>query len=432
MNLSSLRMMMETHQVVRLYVKSLAPNDNSKNQVYLGPDFSALNVLPTGGIVSEPDKPQFKATLRFSWLRSDGQLSPAPAAQLILYPQYPEVRFSGFLRGSADAPNDLMASRAPGRLLFLGVTRRGEVIGYASSQDSVIGREFRSLRDLPVAGVFVELSFREDISADGRAELLRELRRVHELEWIRSKKMGKDGRLTACESPNCGGLTLEAELGISQNGLSEPDYLGWEVKQHGVTNLSSVAVGVITLMTPEPNGGIYKDAGVETFVRKYGYPDMNGRADRLNFGGIHRFGIEHPLTKLTLTTPGFNETTGKIIDAHGGIALVTTDGREAATWRFDGLMRHWNRKHRQAVYVPSQMKTEPDRHYRYGGMVRLGDGTDFLRFLKALTKGNIYYDPGIKVEDASSSTPKVKRRSQFRIRSADLGSLYESFESVRV
>ena len=432
MNLSTLRTMLEAHQVTRLYVKPLAPNDNSKNQVYLGPDFSALNVLPTGGIVSEPDKPQFKATLRFSWLRSDGQVSPAPSAQLILYPQYPEVRFSGFLRGSPDAPSDLMASRAPGRLLFLGVTRRGEVIGYASSRDSALAREFRSLHGLPAAGVFVELPIQQRASPDGRIELLRELRRIHERDWIRSKKMGKDGKITACESPNCGGLTLEAELGISQNGFSEPDYLGWEVKQHGVNDFSRVVVGVITLMTPEPNGGLYKNAGVEAFVRKYGYPDRNNRTDRLNFGGVHRFGIEHPLTKLTLTTPGFNDATGKIVDAHGGIVLVAADGREAATWRFDGLMRHWNRKHRQAAYVPSQMKTEPARQYRYGDMVRLGDGTDFLRFLKALTTGNIYYDPGIKVEDASSPKPKVKRRSQFRIRSADLGSLYESFESVRV
>ena len=70
--------------------------------------------------------------------------------------------------------------------------------------------------------------------------------------------------------------------------------------------------------------------------------------------------------------------------------------------------------------------------WQSGGRVRLGDGTDFLRFLKALTNGNIYYDPGIKVEDASSATPKVKRRSQFRIRSGDLGSLYESFTPVQL
>jgi hypothetical protein len=424
--------MLATHQVTRLYAKPLAPNDNSKNQVYLGPDFSALNVLPTGNVVAEPGKPQFKASLGFSWLGPNGQLSPAPFAQLILYPQYPEVRFSGFLRGSPDAPSNLMASRAPGRILFLSTTRQGTVIGHVSSQDSVLSREFRSLRDLPVAGVFVELPLEQRGSPDGRVELLRELRRIHKLDWIRSKRLGKAGHVEACESPNCGGYTLEAELGIQPNGISEPDFQGWEVKQHGVNDLSRAAVGVLTLMTPEPNGGFYKTEGVEAFVRLYGYPDMNGRNDRLNFGGIHKFGIQHPLTKLTLATPGFDAATGKIIDAHGGIALVAADGSEAATWRFDGLMRHWNRKHRQAAYVPSQMQTEPARRYRYGGVVRIGDGTDFLLFLKSLTAGNIYYDPGIKVEDESSAKPKVKRRSQFRIRSADLGSLYDNFAAVSV
>jgi hypothetical protein len=44
----------------------------------------------------------------------------------------------------------------------------------------------------------------------------------------------------ACEAPNCGGYTLEAELGITPNGYSEPDFLGWEVKQFGVANFARV------------------------------------------------------------------------------------------------------------------------------------------------------------------------------------------------
>lgn len=45
--------------------------------------------------------------------------------------------------------------------------------------------------------------------------------------------------------------------------------------------------------------------------------------------------------------------------------------------------------------------------------------------------GNIYYDPGIKMEDASTK-PKIKKRSQFRIKSQHLASLYKINEIVDI
>jgi hypothetical protein len=38
--------------------------------------------------------------------------------------------------------------------------------------------------------------------------------------------------------------------------------------------------------------------------------------------------------------------------------------------------------------------------------------------------GNIYYDPGIKMENVSTK-PKIKKRSQFRMKSQFLGELYK-------
>jgi hypothetical protein len=55
--------------------------------------------------------------------------------------------------------------------------------------------------------------------------------------------------------------------------------------------------------------------------------------------------------------------------------------------------------------------------------------TDPLRFLAALAAGAIYYDPGIKLEH-QSGRPAVKRRSQFRVASRALDTLYERIESV--
>jgi hypothetical protein len=58
---------------------------------------------------------------------------------------------------------------------------------------------------------------------------------------------------------------------------SEPDYLGWEVKQFSVRNFNAINSSVITLMTPEPTDGYYAKEGSQAFIRKYGYSDLKGR-----------------------------------------------------------------------------------------------------------------------------------------------------------
>ena len=132
----------------------------------------------------------------------------------------------------------------------------------------------------------------------------------------------------------------------SPNGYSEPDFLGWEVKQYGVSDFIKYRPkSPVTLMTPEPTGGIYRD-GVEAFLREFGYPDKTGRADRINFGGVYRAGGDfHPDTGLALRITGFDPTTGKITDLDGALVLLDVRDRIAASWGLRGLMDHWNRKH---------------------------------------------------------------------------------------
>jgi hypothetical protein len=117
------------------------------------------------------------------------------------------------------------------------------------------------------------------------------------------------------------------------------------------------------MMTPEPDGGFYKDADVEAFIRKFGYADKNDKPDRLNFGGRHVVGVRCPPTVLTM---------------------------------------------------------------------RLAQRTDSLRLLRAFASGAMYYDPGIKLEKASTEKPKQKKRSQFRVASKNIAALYERVETVEV
>jgi hypothetical protein len=182
-------------------------------------------------------------------------------------------------------------------------------------------------------------------------------------------------------------------------------------------------------MTPVPTKGVYASEGVEAFIRRFGYPDRQ-IADRRNFGGVHNAVRACAATGLLLSLVGYDARKKKITDLSGGISLLSPEGEAAATWPYAGLLAHWNRKHARAAYVPSVVREERVRQYRFGSRVRLGTGTDFLLFLEAASLGAVYYDPGIKMENASTAHPQIKRRSQFRIKSAQIPLLYRELEVV--
>ncbi|MBK7122950.1 MAG: hypothetical protein IPH68_09170 [Chitinophagaceae bacterium] len=116
--------------------------------------------------------------------------------------------------------------------------------------------EFDALSDLSDVGVFKEITLEgTSIQINSKKQLIKKLKRIHQLGWINSRRLDKNKNILPCISSNCGGYTLEAELGITPNGYSEPDYLGWEVKQFAVKDFKKYNSSVVTLMTPEPTHG---------------------------------------------------------------------------------------------------------------------------------------------------------------------------------
>lgn len=426
--------LMQHHGANRIFAKKLRPNDNSKNQIYLGSDFSALNIFPHGQIYidteeragSKQDRP--KARVDFFWVDQNGK-HRAPRANLILYPDYPEVRLSGLLQECRSSPSSLINARLEGRVMFFGITESGHLLGHVVPDGDPVGNEFKA-GQWDELGIFYELP--RSTGRSTRSILLAELRRIHEMEWIASQKLERDGTKRPYAARNGGGYTLEAELGITPNGYSQPDFLGWEVKQFGVRNFDQYApLSPVTLMTPEPTGGLYRSEGLEAFLRRYGYADRAGRAGRTNFGGVYRCGERHhELTGLRMAIHGFDARSGKIMDFEAGISLLDSAGEVAAAWSFKGLMEHWNRKHAQAAYVPSLCRAAP-LAYRYASRVQLGEGTDFTVFLKAFVAGTVYYDPAMKLVEEGQSI-ETKRRSQFRVRQQQLVELYRDNELVDV
>lgn len=316
-------------------------------------------------------------------------------------------------------------------MLFLGICPDGRVLGHVCAGDHPIAQAFWAITGLTHTGVFLDLSHLATGQGDAKSNLISTLKSIHAKGWIPSQKLGRNGRPAPYRAQNGGGYTLEAELGVSPNGYSEPDFLGWEIKQFGVTDFVNYrAKSPVTLMTPEPTGGVYREEGVEAFMRKFGYADKSGKEDRINFGGIYKIGRDfHADTGLVLAVSGFNAETRKIEDMDGVLYLSDREDQIAASWSFRGMLAHWNRKHARAAYVPS-LKRSPPPEYSYGPKVELFEGTDFLLFLSAVANGDVYYDPAVKMEKVNTAHPALKRRSQFRVRHDRLHGLYVAGEVV--
>lgn len=411
-------------------IKQLAPNDNSKNQPYIAKDRDAagFSLLPAENFRVEGRN--FHADLDFSWVDDRGEPFRAPHAKLVQYTRYktPEVRLSGFLRGCKNAPNALMTTRVPGRVLFLGVDGSkiyASVVGptdpAATQANELVERGLAEQRGALYAAPLTSTA--KSIVETIESSLLA----VHRAGWLDGTLL-TGGIRKPHVAPNSGGTTLEAFLGVEANSATAPDYLGWELKAVQSKSLDVLPGGkVATLITPAPTGGFYRERGVVEFMQRFGYPAMSGEPDRLNFGGVHRIGSRAQKTNSILELDGFDRNTGPLAD--GSIRLIMSDGSIGAVWPFAELMAKWNRKHAQTVYVPYERE---GGRYRFSKRVKFCRGSSFGRFLGSMEDGFTYYDPGLKLTDASSQKRKAHARHQFRIKMRDMDSLYASSSVVEL
>jgi hypothetical protein len=416
-----------------VYCKLLAENDNTKQQIYLGKSFDVLKLLKFGSVRTESagKRPNFKADVPLSWVDGEGNTAPAPGAQLILYPDYPEVRLSGFLRGCPIAPNYLLQpvpkelrrfnNGRDGRVMFFAVTDE-RVYVYLAAADTQVANQIQAL-ELPVltpqSGTLQEII--RSSAPDPRDVLLARLRELSVSGWHMSQRLNKFGVVQPYQASNGGGYTLEALLDIIPNGRSAPDFMGWELKAYSTDR--------ITLMTPEPNAGFYGENGVEAFLRKYGRR-IDG--DVIYFTGTHRAGVQSPTSGHTLAVCGFDSTSGKVTNVDGGIQLIAPDGGLSAEWTFGGLIEHWGRKHAAAAYIPYVKSAAKPPEYKYNSPILMGVGTEFALFLKSMIAGYVIYDPAPKLMNASTEKSTTKARSQFRMNVRDLHRLYLKFSAVNL
>ncbi|KLR60727.1 MvaI/BcnI restriction endonuclease family [Actinobacteria bacterium IMCC26207] len=461
----------------QVLIKELQPNNNSKQQIYLGPHLNDVAGIPSGDPVASTGrsakhrypKPIFTVPVDFAWL-APGGIAPAPAAKMIYYPQYPEVRLSGLLTGCAEPPSELLnidkRGKEVGRLLLMGVAKRtSKVFALIVPVGIALHGQVRSLRleqqgiirvwrlpatsdpvfqfDPPesppslVAPVQEQLREVEEPHlpppiTDSRALLLQRLCAISGEGWIPGQRMTTSG-VIPYQAKNGGGFTLEARLGIVSNAEAGPDFHGWEVKQHNAHSLIRPRAGQVTLFDPAPDGGFYKELGPADFLRKYGR--LSADAKRWDFTSRHQFGVRHATTGMQLVMSGYSPGG---LNPNGFVGLTSASGDVTMSWSFAKLMGHWKNKHAQAVFVSSVSRETPNPNdigssqvnYQYAPLVHLGIGTQFGLFLDAILAGTIKFDPGLNVKQSADGKWKSHSRYSFRISSRDLNCLYDDFLTV--
>ncbi|NMM93499.1 MvaI/BcnI family restriction endonuclease [Bifidobacterium oedipodis] len=427
-----------------IWVKRLVPNNNSKQQIFLGSDPSDLAFLPLGTPQYKAPKSQKKKAgplliripVPWRWVTPNGEFN-APNANMCFYPQYPEVRFSGFLQGCKEGPSELMGESKRGhelnRCMFFGTVKDSDgendhvvalVVG-ASSPAAQYVLDMDTFEKGHICPVFYESKKKV-----GEFSILEEA-----LVKIMGKKIVPWRRLNSGEqikpyiAPNAPGLTLEAELGVGENAIPGPDFDVWELKAISQKSLERRNNHRVTLFTPQPDLGWITNHTQAEFVLKYGHVsgvDENGKPNEYYFtsGDINRFDESKEGAKLNLRLVGFTDS--KNYDPNGMIALYDKEtGELAAGWSYLKLLEHWQRKHNRAAYVPYiKQGSGGSTTVEFGPLITLGLSTSFGLFLQAFQDCKAIYDPGDKITLKNGSwTPHP--RSQFRININDINAIYQ-------
>lgn len=423
-----------THGVERIYVKTLATKqDNDKNQIYLASKGSAnsiLNIFPaelnfrspsasTKKRKSESGKPKIEMLLNFKWLSEDGKSHPAPHSKIINYFQYPEARFSGFLKECKNPPDALRRTKQQQygkRVLVLGSNDAGETFGLVvTEKDDLVVGMMPALSPSSIFPALLEHVIGATIGISPRALLIDELKIVSG-EWHPSISLIKrDDPPIPFKGNQGAGFTLEALLNVPRNSSKAPDKHGFELKSYKQG-------GKISLMTPTADLGSEGESSFRDFMSIFGWPGTK-HTDRTVFNGLFKYhkpkethrGHTHMLDLLGFH-PSLNDLAPDGVAALVGL-IEQGSGQLVSGWSFNKLLDGWKSKHSSACYVEYEKRpysgTKPghDAEYRFTGRLMVCEGTSIWDYLKAIVAQTVYYDPAHEI----LPTGKTKQRPQWRI-----------------
>lgn len=440
-------------------IKKLPKNANDKNQVYFHHDANLLNSVFDMSFservqstsitkrMSAPGKPITQAIFgAFYWVSVSGNLHKAKQCKAIVYHQYPEARLSGFQTVENEMPQSMSVEYTKSdnlldRFLVLGATPKGEAVAVmVVNPSNTFKSEFDQLPNYGDSKICKHLVIKE-AREDGSVKLKKMLIDRVAGKTLQGCRFDKDGNTIPFTSTQVHGYTLEHALGIIPNADQDGDIFGIELKCFTSKKLS--------LITTEPDGGLYKDSFAD-FMKTYGY--MKGEDYRLT--GLHRANATSDKTGLTLRIYCYpvsknNKNPAKTLydkslpfaRQMNGMQVLLEDfeGNIAASWSIERLLNKWGAKHNEVVYVPAKVSDNEDieqvdlgytKQVTFETFVLWCNRTTVEQLINSINEGVIFLDPAPKYNEIDKK--RNKRRSQWRLNNIYVAAktLYEVSEIV--
>ena len=437
--------------VKQIFVKNplAEKQDNEKNQIVLrsAGSTSIANLFPAKLELRSPSKsekkrhsnpgiPKIGMNLDFRWLHAKGTSSVAPDAKIIVYPQYPEARFSGFLAACQSPPDALRRdnqAKYGKRILILGANDDGVTFGLVVTEleDAVVS-VFPDLPKFEPIPILQTHEIGTPVGSSLLGLLLSELKSISG-KWHPSISLRPGDTTPIPFKGNQGaGFTLEALLNVPRNADKAPDKHGFELK-------SFKPSGKISLMTPTADLGPEGEQSFRDFMAVYGW--LGARGDgRQVFNGTFRY------RKPNKRRDGHHY----MLDIHGYplsdveqdiyVMLSNADSDELVSgWSMKKLLDSWNKKHAAACYVEYERRNYTgglpghDAEYRFTGRLLVCHGTSIWRYLSAIADNYVYYDPGHEITAKGAATVRPQWRVSVTKKIGEtLGALYDDVSEEQI
>ncbi len=235
--------------------------------------------------------------------------------------------------------------------------------------------------------------------------------RIKKLGFVKTTRPNnKDGGI---------GNTYEDLLGIKENNLKEPDYLGFEIKSKRKFNSSYISLFSKSPTYPKRANSFLRETYGE--VRDPNFPNKKKLYASV-FG--HRFSIVYHKFKMKLNV-NYKERR---------VYLLIYDLRERELdnvyWSFEDLKKAAE-KIKNLMLVFAETKKEENKVLYHFNNAEIYSNFSFDNLLKNIEKGGIMFDLRIGVYNSGKNIGKTHDHgSGFRIKKDSFKNLYECYEKL--
>ncbi|MCB0536876.1 MAG: MvaI/BcnI restriction endonuclease family protein [Bacteroidetes bacterium] len=226
-----------------------------------------------------------------------------------------------------------------------------------------------------------------------------------------------------CTRPNNrdGGIgnTYEDLLGVQENNLKEPDYLGYEIKSKREYNSSYISLFSKAPSYPKGANSYLRETFGE--IRDPNHPEKKKLYASV-FG--HRYSIVYQKYKMKLKVDRENKKLFLIIKD------LEDNFMESVYWTFEHLKKA-SIKMKSLKLVLAETKKENNIIKYHFNKAELYENFLFDNLLENIENGGIMFDIRIGVHNSGKNFGKTHDHgSGFRVKRENFKNLYESFEEI--